>query len=881
MEQEQLLANFQTLNRTRIERLRELAPINKTDYFDLLALVFHTNSPILPKIIIDKTPAGIANHQPSKSQLTLAKTLNPKFNTKLRALRHYPISGLYLINNNGLLNYPEQPQYELWLVHSADLSPEQQQHLQNKSAVFSDWSASLGITSSVRLLADDKLQQSLTNDELDNFYLNGLVIAGAMPIWWLIPAGSDYQLIAKQLLTQRIQQTTLLDFGNVTNKRSSKRLITNTLALLSQAIESGLTDLLTLYHYHHQCQQFPLTSWLSEDLKTQFYQGDIEPLTIDIKQLQLKQIESSNIPFEILELIQQSFYVQSKERLSQKVSQPKHPWRRAFVKKLSQACKGQNDNFNLLDSRHQSHYKQCIDEHLKTLPAFHQIFDSLITFAKQQKIKPPILHTFIEKRLRQFSDNKPDTIEQLPTGLLPKQNEEHLYLHRFEELGDWKISNLSLSTSSQIPLHQNPSLLHILAWAVSNHLLTSNSRIVVSDNTQVTSISTVKPLIQQLLNSSLANTPKSTIKAFSRPPELKHVLLFANLEKQAMAKLEQQGLKLSSLQNDPLNYANRGETLLLSIDGLICSSWGEWHTFNCSGTTTPLDMLTTLIPWWNPAHKKASLLCWSPSNTYSHIINSRLEELYLNVNTHYCKSSMSGNYLLVLEKRSYQLQWQEGSVDYSALRKSLDVYTILAKARTHFSASMIDPLLDPSGIFSSILRYQSDSQITLFLHVNTAQSMSIYLLDEFGSLFLHSYADLNEATLISHFHRLLSTQLKEKELKLQFFSIENTYTNKWEIRARPLVNTAKKFDYLPVIVTMDSADDKANCTIQCGPNYFSGISNSPALFEQVAEFMFSLRKSNNNYPLYITELNFSQASDGTTRNYILQKQRLEKLLNTR
>ena len=881
MEQEQVLANFQSLNRTRIERLREIAPKNQTLYFDLLALVFHTNSPILPKTISDKAPAGIAGYQPSKSQLTLAKTLNTKFNTKLRALRHYPISGLYLINNSGLLHYPKQPQYELWLVHSADLSPEQQQHLQNKSAVFSNWSTSLCITTSIRLFADDKLQQSLSNDELDNFYLNGLVIAGAMPVWWLIPPNVDYQSTAEQLLAQRIQQITLLDFGDVTKTRSAKKLVDNTLSLLAHAIENGLTDLLTLFYYHHQCQQFPTTSWLSADLKVLFYHGEVEPLNIDTRQLQLKQLESSDISFETLELIQQSFYIQTEERLSQKVSHPKYPWRRAFVNQRCQTWTEQDEHLNLLDSRHQSHYKQCADEHLKTRSAFQQVSDSLMYFSKQQQISLPPLYTSIEKKLQQISDTKPETIEQLPSGLLPKQHEEHLYLHRFEENGDWKISSISLSSTSQIPLHQNLSLLHILAWAVSNHLLTSNSRIIVSDNTHVISISTVKPLIQQLLDSPLAINPKPAIKAFSQSPKLKHVLLFANLGKQAMAKLEQQGLKLASLQNDPLNYANRGEALILSIDGLICSSWGEWHTFTFSGTTAPLDMLTTFIPWWNPAHNTASLSCWSPSDTYSHIINVRLEELYKNVNAHYCKNRLCGDYFIVIAKNSYLLQWQEGSSDYSIMRKSVNVYAALAKARIDFSASMIDPTLDPSGIFSSLLSYQSDSQITLFLHQNSTQSMSVYLLDEFGSLFLQTYTDLNKATLISHFHHFLSSRIKQKDLKLQFFSIENAIANKWKMRELPLPNTATKFNYLPVIITMDFAKDNAHCTIKCGPKHFSGISNDPALFKQVADFMLSLRKSNNNYPLYITELSFSQAIVSTTRDSILQKQRLEKLLNTR
>ena len=41
MEPNQALTQFQSINRTRIERLRELAPKSQQNFFDLLALLFH------------------------------------------------------------------------------------------------------------------------------------------------------------------------------------------------------------------------------------------------------------------------------------------------------------------------------------------------------------------------------------------------------------------------------------------------------------------------------------------------------------------------------------------------------------------------------------------------------------------------------------------------------------------------------------------------------------------------------------------------------------------------------------------------------------------------------------------------------------------------
>lgn len=88
----------------------------------------------------------------------------------------------------------------------------------------------------------------------------------------------------------------------------------------------------------------------------------------------------------------------------------------------------------------------------------------------------------------------------------------------------------------------------------------------------------------------------------------------------------------------------------------------------------------------------------------------------------------------------------------------------------------------------------------------------------------------------------------------------------------------KKYPYLPVIIEMDSPDEAARCTIHCGSSSFSGVANQLTLFMQVRNLVLSLRKANNNYPLYISQLTFKQ-HNVAVGDYLIQKQRLEYLLN--
>ena len=880
MEQDEALTHFQTLNRTRIERLREMAPKSQQSFFELLALLFHTNNHILPEFIRQDIPAGIIDFQPSNTQIDAAKKLNPGFQYKRHILRNYPIVGLYLINNNGLFNYQKQAQFELWLVHAANLTEEQRQALQYKLVAVSEWAATLGITVTARLLADDRLnQQSFSNYELDQFYLNGLVLAGAVPLWWLIPPDSDYQITAQTLLKQRmLNKASVIDFGGLASTTSmAQSLVDDGVELLEGSVDHGLVYLLPLLYLQYQLQQYPTLPCLSNDLKQAIYQGERDPLQVDCKLLQLKQLERSDISLEKLNFARQSFYILAKERLSQKVSNPKFPWRRAFITGFTSSWSWQTEIFGRLDRRKNAPYQQCLAEHQQTNPIFQDISESLTAFSKQQQITLDDHDQLIEQKLKLAVDDNPNTIQRLPMGLLAKRYEEHLYLYRFESDGDWKISNITLSSPTELALHQNPSLLHILAWAICNQLLTNTTRIKVVDSSNFIAISKVMSIVQQLLRSPLVSPAKVTKQILHESPELSHVLLFANLEQQPISKLSQKGLRLSSLQNDPLNYANRGESLVASIDGLICSSRGKWHVFSHTSIEAPLEMMTTLIHWWNPQHKDTYLHCWCQSDSYGKAINLRLEELYKEVSEHFQSHPITGDYLVKIADTFYQLQWQPGSCDFNYLPNTPDLTAALTRIKPYFSVCKLDPHLDPTGLFSTLLTYQSDSQITLFLQIQK-KIISIYLLDELGGLFIQKYTDLTESTLVNHFHRFLGA-LKNQP-RLRFFRLEQTSNNKWKTTTLPRPSQ-KNLGYLPVTITMDNPKESAHCTIECGPKHFSGSANDPALFSQVSELMLSLRQSNNDYPLYITQLNFPQTTAVATRDYIIQKQRLEKLLNVK
>lgn len=878
MPRAQIIKNFQQLNRTRIVRLRELAPLHQQPFFELLPLIFHANSDDLPGYINKNTPAGIANYQPNDAEINAAKILNHSFNYKRRALRHYPILGLYLINDNGIINYPDEAKFDLWLVHG-DSVPESYQ-LEQKLTAIQKWAKTLGITLHTKLVNVALLpQQDISAYNLNRLYLNGLILAGNAPLWWAIPPEdeADYQKSSQSLAQKgQLAHTSIIDFGPL-SPISPQSIFNELCSRLIDAEDKGLEPALELLFLQQLLDNYPNTQWLSHDLKHALYQSKKDSLQLDCNNLKLQSLTNQlNSDDEVLLLAQQSFYVLAKERVSQQVKRPRHPWRRNFIEQQVELWQWAEENLLQLDDRYQSHYRQCFSEYTLMAELHSNISRSLTKFAQQHQLDIGPL----KQKQRLFYNDSLDIITRLPSSLLPVNSEDYLYLHRFNPNDGWSISDTLLNSIKDQALYKNDSLLQVIAWAINNRLLSQSSRLKIADQTNQTTINTVVQLVQHLLHSPFVEsdeTPSEEI--LKESATIEKIMLFINLEHSPQDNLSLQGLALSSLQSDSFNYAVNKQSQVLSVEGLIYSSWGQWHYFLHTGTTSPLQMINT-VTRWNPSKASTELVsCWCPSESHGQAISNRMSKLYSDVITHYKSNPQRGDYLIELADHRYRIQWQPGSSDFSLLPKRYNVADILATPKTEFSTSKIDSHLDSNQLFEHLLRHQSPDQITLFLHFKD-KIITIYILDELGTLIKQKFTDLTESTLTTHFHRFLRTiKSKNKVHNLRFYRLVKMKSKGWKLNAIPLANMPQQ-EYLPVTIEMASPANNAHCTLQCGPQQYSGIANDPALFQQIRKFVLSLRKTNNHYPLYITELSFQHDKQYPTHQYITQKKKLEHLLNS-
>ncbi len=862
---------FQTHNHERIQRLLQLAPARHSLIIELLPFLFHINAKLLPGYISDETPAGLIDYRPTRSALDRARQLESNFRYRQKALRRYPIRGLYLINPNGLLSYPERPRFELWLLYSNLLKETQRTQLQQKVEAVCAWAAENGIELDSQLLSEADLARGVLSAwERDQFYTAGLVLAGSQPYWWLTSPEEDqnYAASVTQMRSQRLlNPVSLVDFGEV-GRFNPDTLFHQNLTALTDSLQQG-DALLSLAYLRHSLSA-PATSALSPLLKQQLYQQHHDACRIDppyLKLLSLRQQANWSD-------LQRDFYLNIPERLSKTVIQAPLPWRRQFVDKLAREWGWDTDKLKQLD--HGLDDIAVIENDYQALGRFSaELINELAEFARQHNLNAAedLQQLKTLQRLRYAPAVNQATL--LPRALRPAQGSERLFLTRFRDDSQWCLSRQPLNRPGEQSLVRHEHLLQVLAYAIGNHLLSRSNWLSVNDQHGKVSTAVVVEACQRLFRSALPELDLNFQAIHTAQVETPvDIRLFINLESELGDRLSQQGLQLSSRLNDPLNYSSFHQSLVSSIEGLVFTSHGLCHSFRFRGPQAVLALSEHILAW-QPG-SQTSWQSWCPTPVFGQTISQRMDDLLEQMINHYRRFPGSGRFLLTMADRLYSLHWQQQQLSMVKQPLSQDLWHNLASQNRQFEALRLDRYLDKDGLFNTLLQYQSAERINVFIYLEK-NTIVCYLLDEFANLIRQQYQHLTEATLIAHLQLFLSEIRQRNQIpQLRFYHLSRQQ-HQW--RATPVAVTKQNSSYLPVKVSMTNSALDADCTIVCGQQWFEGRADDPALFAQVQQLVLSLRGRQLRYPVYLNSLKFTDNGYTPTAVYMQHKQRLEQLFN--
>jgi len=875
---QKVINRFQTHNRTRIARLIELAPKKSQTFFQLLPLLFQSNNETLPGFIVD-APHGIMNYEPSKQALDSAKILNRDFSYHHQALHHYPILGLYLINNSGSLNYPAQAEFDLLLIYSSKTLEQEIDFLKHKLDKVVIWADSFEIKIKYQLLNEATLTQSqspLTGDELDKFYCNGLVLAGSLPIWWCIsPDETNYQHAVKEAQQDSsIQHFSFLDFGPLST-RSAETIFNDGYKYNITAMEKGLSGFLDLLYQQTIIEHFPNSSWIAEAFKKEVYNKQTDTFLCDNNILKLNYL-SSLLPQNLLTLARQSLYLLCNEKLSLTVKQPAYPWRRESLSTLSNSWLWSNYIFTSLDHRYKSKFSDRLKEFNISKLLNNQFSTLLAEFSQKNQLNTEQKTKEIKAKFHDLFNSSPDVITTLPTSLLPQEAEDYLFIERKTTQDGWNIYESEKGPDNPAkPLNNHHSLLHAVSWAISNKIADASTRIRITDATNAVSPATALALTTFLFKSKLVD---NLATESNKPEQISQLLLFANIEHTPEEAFKRQDLKLSIKQQDPFNYSFHRRNIIPALECLILTSHGQSYYFDFQENDLAVAEILTLFLRWKPSASIANnISCLCPTPSLGPRISHRLTTVCKHVLEHYCRNPNSGNYILEIADRLLRIQWHEQGTDYSQANKKQNIDSFLGESRPTFSATRVDSEFDNEGFYDLLLSHQGQEKSTLFLYLHK-QVTTTYFLDEVGSIYKMPFSNFHENTIVRHFNDFLEKSLRKENINaFHFFSLQNNYSS-WSATEIPVIEETPQGNYFPVRVALKSSLPDSKCIIRCGTKVFTGLLNNSQLFAEVRKLVIQLRNNHSDYPLYISEISFSEPQNNS-RNYILKKQQIEYLLN--
>ena len=136
---------FLLLNRERLRRSEDCMRANQRDFLDFLPLLFHINHPRLPGYVSKGAPCGICDYTPSSKALTAAVRHIPRFEYAKRAMPRYDIMSMFLMGSSGTVAYSKKSDFDIWLCHQHDITPERLNELQTKATAIEEWADDQGL----------------------------------------------------------------------------------------------------------------------------------------------------------------------------------------------------------------------------------------------------------------------------------------------------------------------------------------------------------------------------------------------------------------------------------------------------------------------------------------------------------------------------------------------------------------------------------------------------------------------------------------------------------------------------------------------------------------------------------------------------------------
>lgn len=872
--------------------LRQL-PAAQAAAIQLIPLIFHVNSRLLPGYNGPDAPYGVYGYEPEKTTIGLARKLNSRFHMEHTGiLGNAPIEAIY-IKYSFLKN-----KMSLWLVYAADMKATQQNILEDKLHRVNAWLRSRELEVQANMVtAAGFAEHGLRREAneyfasaalfLDSFYTESFLLAGKYPVWWLIPPELEdhyADFVDKIKVARFVADQEYLNLGGLA--------VSTQHDLLKQAMDCV-----------HDVQKFPEISWpkllilnvvqknwpkidgTSVRMKHHVYLDDMS-----------KEVTAENMMREIL--------FESMEDLSQ--AEHLMP-----PDKLLAALKQYSTKGNMLGSL----VPQPAEKYIHLKP---QAFDAMRCIQTSRALMREIglvFNRIIDRYKNHVSDDASQAQITLAQNMLqflsePKQrvpvfttqaNAELLqgrviFRHVIAPVEHWKLLMDSAEDQEKI-LYESISLLALIAWAWLNYVVDRSTQVAVECPLravkQIDARHALEVLVAHLDRTKIIETSR---EVFNKPREVQSAMVFIHLVMDEVLRAQVEALEEQAARENselPIQL----ESLIGHCEQLVMSNWGDVEVKRYAGEAGVLQCLCDwLICGANlPKPRALPLQAHGYAAGASTYLAQRTGQIYQElIEFFFKKKTGNGRFIVRLGQHYYSLQRNEQGLGVVLLGNDAALMQFLETPNPEFVETGIERMSMLGMPLRDIYMRNKPGTVQLFYRVAN-RSCDTWLLDERGSLchFKQDWYDRDSYLtrwlifLRNVRNRMKKISYQNRELPaLELTQISSNRLGVLEYNRIGAESVTAQHNFLDVQLEVEGAKQGDRLSLICGGRYFDYQTYTTTVMPEALQYINARMIGEGRKPVYVTDIdvplrlfNVNQREDIQTLHFLKYCRNFESRMN--
>ena len=852
-------------NRTTLRRIAALMRPRQRPFLSLLPILFAANHPLLPGFVSRETPVGVADYTPDQETLAQVRRLSRTFSYR-RDHRRPALLGIYFIGSPGSIAHTASSDFDIWLCHHPDLDVWEQSQLVEKGQLIEKWAASMGVEAHFFLVNPQQFRDNCSSSELsiessgsaqhyllrEEFYRTAVLVAGQPPLWWLLPAEEEqnYTAWTTDLLQRRMPQVgRCIDFGAL-DRIPAAEFFGAALWQLTKGIDAPYKSALKLLLVESYASEHPDCRLLSVIRKERIHRGEVAPERLDPYLLLLQKVEHylrhRNEQQRLL-LARRCFYLKVQRRSDDAT-------RERLLQQIVAGWRWQQSEWRWFDERHTLSIPQRIAEQQQLFQMLLESYRFLSDFARAHPGDMNISEhhlTILGRRLYAVYEQREGKLDLLQS-VVPLDERQVFTLREFpvrQGGSGWRlfpgVFDANQPLSSAVAVRSSHSVVSLIAWGWCNAMLAGNSSNLLlqasASDLKLREIQRLLLLIRNLL--PLTDLRIHDLEPFQQPAQLVRSALLINVginDRQRDALLSASG---GGGRRDPLSYGPERENLLLRLDDLQLSSWGEVYSRHYDGNEGLVAALCNYLRWL-PAHTErpggALTDTPLPPPTLLNIgidrgltLSQRLEQLFGEVAAAFSQYENAAlRYLLRVGRTLYLLQREQLHMPAHAQHFDDEsaLFAQLARPLPHHRPLQIDPFAFDEPWLALLARQHRPGWLLLSSHP-PPYGQHLLILDEWGALYRYQFRrGESPAQQLAHYHRFLRC------CKRQLSTISDLICYQGEIEAdgTPQLNYQSPSELdsdhgAPLLATLDGdAQGRPRLQLQIGDHHFDSAIHTTA-----------------------------------------------------